>query len=132
NAQDSTVVRTVFPDKKGDFTFTGIAPGSYRVRAVLVGFDDGISEPITVTSEASSKTIGTLVLRSGNTVLDEVTVAAPQRPLVERRADMLVVNRSEERRVGKECRSGWVADGVRENRDTVDGVVNLRARDKAE
>ncbi len=92
NAQDSTVVRTVFPDKKGDFTFTGIAPGSYRVRAVLVGFDDRISEPITVTSEAGSKTIGTLVLRSGNTVLDEVTVAAPQRPLVERRADMLVVN----------------------------------------
>lgn len=92
NAQDSTVVRTVFPDKKGDFTFTGIAPGSYRVRAVLVGYDDGISEPITVTSEAGSKTIGTLVLRSGNTVLDEVTVAAPQRPLVERRADMLVVN----------------------------------------
>ncbi len=92
NAKDSTVVRTVFPDKDGGFAFTGITPGSYRVSAVLVGYDDGISEPVVVTSAASSTAIGTLVLSSGNTVLEEVTVAAPQRPLVERRADMLVVN----------------------------------------
>lgn len=92
NMEDSTVVRTVFPDKQGGFTFAGIAPGSYRVTAVLVGYDDGASEPIVVTSAASSTTVGTLVLNSGNTVLEEVTVAAPQQPLVERRADMLVVN----------------------------------------
>ncbi|MEC3878034.1 TonB-dependent receptor domain-containing protein [Parapedobacter sp. 10938] len=92
NAKDSAVVRTVFPDKQGGFTFTGLAQGAYRVTAVLVGYDDGASAPIAVTSATGSKDVGTLVLSHGNTVLDEVTVAAPQRPLVERRADMLVVN----------------------------------------
>ncbi|MGV3763502.1 TonB-dependent receptor domain-containing protein [Parapedobacter sp.] len=92
NAKDSAVVRTVFPDKQGGFAFMGIAPGTYRVKAVLVGYDDGISEPANVASSAQSTAVGTLVLRSGNRVLEEVTVAAPQRPLVERRADMLVVN----------------------------------------
>src|SRR5690606_4900165 len=92
DAQDSTIAYTIFPDKQGGFTFTGVARGSYRVTAVLVGYDDGISEPINITSAEGSKDVGNLVLSSGNTVLDEVTVAAPQRPMVERRADMLVVN----------------------------------------
>lgn len=92
NAGDSSVIRTVFPDEQGGFTLTGIAPGSYRVTAVLVGYEDAFSEPIEVTSVSNRITVGTLVLKIGNTVLDEVAVAAPQRPLVERRADMLVVN----------------------------------------
>lgn len=92
NAKDSSIVKTVFPNEQGGFTFTGIAQGSYRVTAVLVGYDEVISERVTVATGETVKDIGTLVLRSANTVLAEVTVAAPQRPLVERRADMLVVN----------------------------------------
>src|SRR5690606_2445436 len=68
DAQDSTIARTIFPDKQGGFAFAGIAPGSYRVSAVLVGYDDGISEPIVVTSASSRITVGTLVLKSGNKI----------------------------------------------------------------
>ena len=92
DAKDSSVVRTVFPDERGDFTFTGVAQGSYRITAVLVGYDDAISDAVAVATGETAKNIGTLVLRNANTVLAEVTVEAPQRPLVERRADMLVVN----------------------------------------
>ncbi|WP_262247790.1 TonB-dependent receptor domain-containing protein [Parapedobacter soli] len=92
NARDSSVVRTVFPDRQGGFTFAGMAQGSYLVSAILVGYDDVVSDAVTIADNNTAKDIGALVLRSSNTVLAEVTVAAPQRPLVERRADMLVVN----------------------------------------
>src|SRR3546814_6605071 len=35
NVKESTTVRTVFPDKQGGFTLTGVAPGSYRVTAEI-------------------------------------------------------------------------------------------------
>ena len=92
NAADSSVVKTVFPDGQGRFIFAGIAQGNYLTKAVLVGYADAVSNPITVAGGDTDKTVGTLMLHRSNTVLDEVTVAAPERPLVERRADMLVVN----------------------------------------
>src|SRR5690606_33372382 len=57
NASDSSVLRTVFADEQGGFSFTGTAQGSYRVMAVLVGYDDVVSEPFAVAVDETAKDI---------------------------------------------------------------------------
>ncbi|SEL78084.1 TonB-dependent receptor [Parapedobacter koreensis] len=92
NAKDSALVKTVFPDSQGSFTFAGVQHGKYFITAVLVGYDDATSEIVEITSATATKNLAPLVLKNANTVLAEVAVTAPQRPLVERRPDMMVVN----------------------------------------
>lgn len=92
NAQDATVVKTVFPDEQGNFSFLNTQLGSYRVKAVLVGYKDTVSEVISLTTANTAYELEPLVLKAENTVLGEVSIDAPQRPLVERKPDMLVVN----------------------------------------
>ncbi|MBK1438514.1 TonB-dependent receptor [Parapedobacter sp. ISTM3] len=91
-ARDSSVVKTAFPDETGNFMFTGVQQGTYLVRAVLVGYEDALSEVVEIASATAAKNLAPLVLKNTNTVLDEVAVTAPQRPLVERKPDMMVVN----------------------------------------
>ncbi|SKB68308.1 Outer membrane receptor proteins, mostly Fe transport [Parapedobacter luteus] len=91
-ARDSSVVKTAFPDETGNFMFTGVQQGTYLVRAVLVGYEDALSEVVEIASATAAKNFAPLVLKNTNTVLDEVAVTAPQRPLVERKPDMMVVN----------------------------------------
>ncbi len=90
-ARDSSLIQTAFPDQAGQFTFTGVAPGRYLISAVLVGYADAIS-PLEITANSGVMQLDPLVLRNANTVLAEVAVTAPKRPLVERKPDMLVVN----------------------------------------
>lgn len=93
NAQDSSVIKTVFPDGKGKFTFLDIPQGRYLVSVVLMGYEDAISGAVEISpADNTMKDLGKLVLRNANKVLAEVAVTAPQRPLVERKPDMLVVN----------------------------------------
>ncbi|MFC3199672.1 TonB-dependent receptor domain-containing protein [Parapedobacter deserti] len=93
DARDSSVAKTAFADGEGRFTFANVPQGSYFVSAVLVGHQDATSAVVRITaSESTPKDLGTLMLRNANTVLAEVAVTAPQRPLVERKPDMLVVN----------------------------------------
>lgn len=92
NARDSSVVKTVFPDERGRFSFLGVQPGSYRVKAVLVGYEEAFSEMLSIATGDRTKELDPFVLKAENTVLGEVAIEAPQRPLVERKPDMLVVN----------------------------------------
>ncbi|MGK6352649.1 TonB-dependent receptor domain-containing protein [Parapedobacter sp. DT-150] len=89
-ATDSALVKSVFPDEQGNFTFAGLGQGRYVVTAVLMGYEDA-STAVAIT-QTGAQNLGTLVLKKANTVLAEVAVTAPQRPLVERKPDMLVVN----------------------------------------
>ncbi|WP_353195036.1 TonB-dependent receptor [Parapedobacter defluvii] len=91
-AKDSTVLKTAFPDASGNYVFVNVTPGEYRVSAVLVGYADAVSQVVKITAAAGTQDLGVLLLKSTNTVLAEVAVTAPQRPLVERKPDMLVVN----------------------------------------
>lgn len=92
NANDSSVVKTIFPNEQGNFAFHGVQYGKYRISAVLVGYEDASSGDLDISAEAASKEVPALILRNVNKVLAEVAVTAPQRPLVERKPDMLVVN----------------------------------------
>ncbi|RQP07597.1 MAG: carboxypeptidase regulatory-like domain-containing protein, partial [Parapedobacter sp.] len=89
-AKDSTVLKTAFPDASGNYVFVNVTPGEYRVSAVLVGYADAVSQVVKITAAAGTQDLGVLLLKSTNTVLAEVAVTAPQRPLVERKPDMLV------------------------------------------
>jgi len=91
-ATDSALVKTVFPDEQGHFIFLGIQQGRYIVSAVLVGYEDAVSGIVEIAGRDVTKRLDALVLRDGNRMLGEVAVNAPQRPLVERKPDMLVVN----------------------------------------
>ncbi|SFC34738.1 Outer membrane receptor proteins, mostly Fe transport [Parapedobacter composti] len=89
-ANDSTVVKTGFPDGQGYFELSDIAPGEFLLSVMLVGYEDAIS-PITITPATPAKSLPAIVLKATNKLLAEVAVTV-QRPLVERRPDMLVVN----------------------------------------
>lgn len=91
-AGDSATVKTIFPDENGHFSFLSIREGDYRVKAVLVGYQDVVSNVVSVTASNNTVELPPLVLKTENTVLSEVAIDAPQRPLVERKPDMLVVN----------------------------------------
>jgi len=90
--QDSSIAKTAFPDEQGAFTFTGIAAGRYRIKAVLVGYKEAFSAVLSVTTATPNVDVPLLELHAENKILGEVAVDAPQRPLVERKPDMLVVN----------------------------------------
>jgi hypothetical protein len=91
-ARDSTILKTDFPDDKGQYTFGNLPPGEYLISAVLIGYIDAVSQIIRITAGTGTTDAGVLVLKPGHTVLAEVAVTAPQRPLIERKPDMLVVN----------------------------------------
>ena len=90
-AKDSSVVAVVSTDKTGNFVFAKVEQGDYRVTAVLMGYTEATTDVIRIPA-AGTREIGTLSLKNEHKVLEEVAVAAPQRPLVERKPDMLVVN----------------------------------------
>lgn len=91
-ATDSTILKTDFPDEKGQYAFGNLPRGEYLISAVLIGYIDAVSQIIRITADKGTTDAGALVLKPTHTVLAEVAVTAPQRPLVERKPDMLVVN----------------------------------------
>lgn len=92
HTKDSALVKTVVADTDGTFTFSGLQQGVYVVKVALVGYQDTVSSPIVISVGNERHELSPMMLRGANTVLKEVAVTAPQRALVERKPDMLVVN----------------------------------------
>jgi hypothetical protein len=91
-AQDSSTVSVVFTNEKGAYEFKNLQTGNYLIKASTIGFQDGKSELITFPNTlGKSYTVNDLVLKPATTSLDEVVITA-QKPLIERKADMLIVN----------------------------------------
>ncbi|HEX8658218.1 MAG TPA: carboxypeptidase regulatory-like domain-containing protein, partial [Hymenobacter sp.] len=89
HAADSTLVQADLTTAAGRYHFTGLAPGTYRVAVVGLGYEKAYSEQLTVAAAAvEAPTIG---LRVGAQKLGEVTVTA-RRPFLEQQPDKLVVN----------------------------------------
>ncbi|HLT41771.1 MAG TPA: TonB-dependent receptor, partial [Sphingobacteriaceae bacterium] len=92
NANDTSVVSVVFTGEEGAYEFKNIKKGNYILKASTIGYQEGQSEVIAVTVESgNSYTVNDLILKPTATSLDEVVITV-QKPLIERRADMLVVN----------------------------------------
>lgn len=92
NAKDSTVLSVVFTDDKGLYEFKNVKQGSYLISASMLGYADGVSDLFEVTESLESPySVKHLILTPSSTSLNDVVITA-QQPLIERRADMLVVN----------------------------------------
>src|ERR1051325_447413 len=86
--------RDTFTDFAGQYHIPGLPTGNYSVRVEKAGFQTQIREGIALTS--ASEILMNLSLSVGD-LQAQVTVSA----------DFPTIDRSEERRVGKECRSRW-------------------------
>src|SRR2546425_7235613 len=114
---DRGTARTLITDEGGRYTAPDLTPGNYEVQGQLAGFQTEVRSGITLT--VGREAVVNLALKVGQ-LADTVTITA-EAPLVEsttatlsslvdeRTIRDLPLNgrsyRSEERRVGKECRS---------------------------
>lgn len=76
-------------NEEGTFTFNGIAPGNYLLKATYVGFDD-LSIDVAL-KDQETKVLGELVLSTASIQLEGAEITA-QRALVETKADRTVFN----------------------------------------
>lgn len=89
---EDTETKSTFTDQNGTFQFRSIQPGEYRVVTSMIGYQSAQSDPVMVhINTNSTTTIPTLTLLEESRNLATVAVTA-QRPLIERRPDMMVVN----------------------------------------
>lgn len=88
---DESVISSTYSDVDGSYTFSSIAPGTYQVSATLLGHATEVSDPIVIVAETKSVPAVNFTLNISTNEIETVTVTA-ERPLIERRPDMLVVN----------------------------------------
>jgi iron complex outermembrane recepter protein len=88
-AKDSAVVKLAITQADGDYHFTGIAEGNYKVMASYVGYSPAFSPLFTL--PASGATVPEIKLLKLPAAMSNVTVTA-QKPMVEVKADKMVLN----------------------------------------
>ncbi|MFN4316406.1 MAG: outer membrane beta-barrel protein [Chitinophagaceae bacterium] len=91
SAADSTMVRTVFPEKSGVFSFQDVKPGQYLIRVTQVGFTTLLSKPFSVSEESELIAIEPFVMSLNIATMDEVRVES-KKPFVEKKLDRIIVN----------------------------------------
>ncbi|GAB3713759.1 outer membrane beta-barrel family protein [Spirosoma flavus] len=89
HARDSSLVKGTISQENGNFEFTNIRPGQYRLTGSAVGYASTRSEVVQV--DNSPVTFPNLTLRETAKTLGEVTVVT-KKPLFEQQVDRLVVN----------------------------------------
>ena len=87
-------IATYQSDDGGRYVFRDLEPGTYSLEAAKAGFETITQTGIVLTINASAHNDIVLKVGAGNQRVEVV-------------ASTSLVNRSEERRVGKECRSRW-------------------------
>jgi iron complex outermembrane receptor protein len=89
-AQDSSIVKGTLSGQAGNYFFERINPGSYMIKATVVGYEKAVSKPFTVTN-GSDLTVPVLKLAPGSRSLNTVTITS-SKPLIERKIDRIVMN----------------------------------------
>ncbi|MFC5411537.1 outer membrane beta-barrel protein [Larkinella bovis] len=90
-AKDSTLVKGVVTNDKGQFELENVAEGGYRVATSLVGFKKVYSEPFTIDAANAEVQVKTLTMQEEAKSLNEVKVVA-KKPFIEQEIDRTVVN----------------------------------------
>ncbi len=90
-ADTARVLQGVTGDLAGHYAFAGVGPGTYRVRAQLLGYHSATSATLRVVAGQKPAPVPPLVLPAAARRLAEVTVTA-ERPFVEQLPDKTVVN----------------------------------------
>ena len=88
---DSSVAKMSVADKTGNYSFDGVAEGSYFVSITAVGHEKGLSPAFTINSGNPSMVLKTIELIPAAKTVAGVTVTA-RKPLVEQKIDRMIVN----------------------------------------
>jgi len=88
---DSNVVKVMFTDEEGNYSFTHIKNGSYLVKAEVLGYNKTTSQLVTLSKDNKRIDVEDIQLLTGNKELETIVITA-RKPLIERKADMMVVN----------------------------------------
>lgn len=91
SAQDSSLVKGMISDAKGNFKFENINAGSYIVNANSVGFVQTYSSIISISADQLEVKLADLVMEEDVKLLNEVTVETT-RPLITQEIDKMVIN----------------------------------------
>lgn len=89
--QDTSLIKIAVSDAMGQATVEGLGFGTYFVRAVLQGYQNMESLPVTIDAAHTSPEVPALVLVKSNNLLTEVTIAH-KKPFIEKQLDKLVIN----------------------------------------
>ncbi|CAN5906687.1 TonB-dependent receptor [soil metagenome] len=90
-AQDSALYKGTLSEKNGNFSLENVSPGTYLVKAFMIGYKPQFTAAFTVSAGQSLHRLPSLTLALAAKLLNEVTVEA-QKPLFEQHLDRLVVN----------------------------------------
>ncbi len=86
---DTVLVKHDMSDEKGNFRFENISPGSYYVKARLLGYQDKKSADFDITN--TSVNLNEIILDGDAVALQEVTVTT-KKQFVEQHADRMIIN----------------------------------------
>lgn len=90
-AKDSTVFKSIISNEQGQYKFSHIIPGKYKVQATTVGKNSPCSAPFVIKENAAGYEVPVLTLKEESLQLQSVAVTA-QKPLIEQKVDRMVVN----------------------------------------
>ncbi|GAB3933977.1 outer membrane beta-barrel family protein [Larkinella terrae] len=90
-AKDSTLVKGVVTNDKGQYEFDNVAVGGYRVATSLIGFKKVYSEPFAIDAVTPEVQVKTLTMVEEAKSLNEVKVVA-KKPFIEQEIDRTIVN----------------------------------------
>ncbi|QKJ32163.1 TonB-dependent receptor [Mucilaginibacter mali] len=90
-AKDSAVVKGALGTEAGTYTLDKVAPGTYLVKTTTVGYNKGLSKPISVTPATTTITVPAITMQSSAKALSTVNIQT-SKPLLERKLDRTVMN----------------------------------------
>ena len=90
NAKDSSIIKSSLSNEAGHYVIERVSPGTYLVKATIIGYNKTVSAPINVATNAVVN-LPTLQIRPATKSIGAVTVVATK-PLIERKIDRTVIN----------------------------------------
>ncbi|MDE1192415.1 MAG: TonB-dependent receptor [Arachidicoccus sp.] len=90
-AKDSATYKSAISDEHGNYRFTNIISGKYKVQAIAVGKKSASTAPFILDENHANNTLPDLILKEQEKQLQGVTVSA-QKLLIEQHIDKMTVN----------------------------------------
>jgi iron complex outermembrane receptor protein len=90
-AKDSSLVKGALGSLDGVYFFERVNPGTYIVKATVVGYNKGLSKPFAVTESTPTINLPAISMAASALALKTVSVQST-RPLIERKLDRTVMN----------------------------------------
>lgn len=86
---DSVLVKAIFTDKEGNFSFEKVKPGTYFISFTITGYKKHSSDNLNITNAGIN--LPAIILIAEPKILGEVIVQS-RKPLFEQKADKFIVN----------------------------------------